>query len=70
MSNAHRRSSRERRPPPIPFMAQCQPTGPPRPPETDEIAARLKRDTEARVQASRTLVDAARETLTRTRSQV
>ena len=34
--------------------------------EADEIAARLTRDTEARVPASRTLIDAAKQTLTRT----
>ena len=32
--------------------------------ETDEIAARLKRDTEERLQASRKLIDATRRTLT------
>jgi hypothetical protein len=40
----------------MPFMARRQPPGSPRPPETDEIAERLKRDTEARVQPSRTLI--------------
>jgi hypothetical protein len=53
---------------PIPFVA-------PRPPplvpsgshETDEIAARLKGDTDARLQESRRLIAATKRTLKRTR---
>jgi hypothetical protein len=35
--------------------------------ETDEIAARLKRDTEVRLRASQTAIDATKRTLKRTR---
>jgi hypothetical protein len=70
VSNAQRHSCRERCPLPIPFMALCQPPGSPRPPETDEIAERLTRETEARLQASRTLIDTAKQTLMRTQSRV
>jgi hypothetical protein len=69
VSNAHLHPCRERRPLPIPFTALRQPRRLPRLPETDEIAARLRRETEARLQASRMLIDAAKQTLTRTPSQ-
>lgn len=46
-------------------MVLRQPPGPSQSHETDEIAARLKRETEARVQASRMVIDAAKLTLKR-----
>jgi hypothetical protein len=52
---------------PVPLMAPRQPPGPPRVHETDEIAERLKRDTEARVQESRRLIEAAKRKLERKR---
>lgn len=52
---------------PIPFVVPCPPLVPSGSHETDEIAARLKRDTDARLQESRRLVDATKRTLKRTR---
>jgi hypothetical protein len=52
---------------PIPFVAPRPPLVPSGSHETDEIAARLKRDTDARLQESRRMVDATKRTLTRTR---
>jgi hypothetical protein len=48
-------------------VAPRQLLGPPRAHETDEIAKRLKRDTEARVQESRRLIEAAKRKLKRKR---
>jgi hypothetical protein len=52
---------------PIPFVAPRPPLGPSGSHGTDEIAARLKRDTDVRLQNSRRLVDATKRTLKRTR---
>jgi hypothetical protein len=41
---------------------------PPQPIENNEIAERLRRDTEARVQASRKLIEATKQALERKRS--
>ena len=45
-----------------------QPSGQPRPYETDEIARRLKRDTDARLKESRRLIAASRRKLKRKRA--
>jgi hypothetical protein len=44
-----------------------RPSRQPRPDETDEIARRLKRDTDARLKESRQLIAASRRKLKRTR---
>jgi hypothetical protein len=67
VSHAHRPSRPAQPPLPMPFMAARQPPGLLRAPETDEIAARLTHDAETRLQKSRKLIDAAKQTLTRTR---
>jgi hypothetical protein len=54
---------------PIPFVAPRPPLVPSGSHDTDEIAARLTRDTEARLQESRRLVDATKRTLKRTRPE-